>query len=96
MTTVYYAAMPSEDEGGISICTTEKSYWDANHFVDDGSGQYYEAISDAMQACGAPETCESVFEIDSVEALPGIVAAMAAKGFALVPDPAFAAFLGRA
>lgn len=94
--TVYYAVLPGEDGDYPMICTTEKSYWDANHFVDDGSGAHYDAISSAMAACGAPETAESVFEIPGMEHVAGIVAAMGRKGFRMVAHEALAAFLGRA
>lgn len=92
MITVYYSEIQSDDPGLIEVCTTEKAYWDANHCVDDGAGQHYEAISDAMQACGAPEVCESVFETGAND-LPGLIDRMAAKGFRLTRDAEFDAFL---
>lgn len=90
--TVYYEVTKPDFTVGTCICTTEKAFFDRNGFVDDGaSGAAYEAISLAMEACGAPELCESVFET----ALPvqTVIDAMRARGFDLVKDPAFSAFI---
>lgn len=90
--TVYYEVTKPDFTVGTCICTTEKSFFDRNGFVDDGaSGAAYEAISLAMEACGAPELCESVFET----ALPvqTVIDAMRAQGFDLVKDPAFSALV---
>lgn len=89
---VYYETMPSDDSTGTFICTTEKSYFDRNGCVDDGgSGTAYEAIAQAMNACGAPEASESVFETGlPVET---VVGNMTAKGFDLIKNPAFSALV---
>lgn len=91
MVTVLYSTI--QDPGIVEICTTEKSYWDRNRCVDDGGGQHYEDIRAAMEACGAPETSESVFEIEDAGLLPALVAAMAEKGFLLTRSDEFDAFL---
>lgn len=93
MKTVYYHAAPGEDgPETLSLCVTAKDYWDRNHLVDDGSGPDYGAIYAAMESCGAAEVCDSIFEIPgSGEA--ALVSAMAGRGFKLVKDPSFTAFL---
>ena len=95
MKTVYYETMRDEDMPALELmCTTSKAYWDRHHAVDDGGGPDYRAISDAMAACGAPETAESVFEIPAGTA-PAVVDAMAAHGFSLVRSPAFKGLLSQ-
>lgn len=92
MKTVYYETV---FDGDPLMCVTSKDYWDRNHFVDDGDGPDYMAISEAMEACGAVEDSTSVFQIpETGEA--AIVSGMAAHGFELVKSPDFTAFLGRA
>lgn len=90
--TVYYETTKTNITSGTCICTTEKSFFDREGCVDDGgSGAAYEAISRAMEACGAPELCESVFE--TFLPVRAVVDAMRARGFDLVKDPAFSAFI---
>lgn len=91
--TVYYEIIKPDFAVGTCLCTTEKSFFDRNGYVDDGgSGAAFDAISQSMEACGAPELCESVFET----ALPiqTVIDAMRAKGFDLVKNPAFSAHIG--
>lgn len=94
MITVYYSLMQDPDiPNAVEICTTEKTYWDSNRCVDDGGSQYYADIFNAMEACGAAETSESVFEIEDAGLLPALIAAMAEKGFLLTRSADFDAFL---
>lgn len=93
MKTVYYETIPGDDAPGVdAVCVTSKSYWDGNHAVDDGSGQDYMPIAAAMASYGAAELCESVFAAPEA-GVPALVSAMAARGFRLVKDPSFTAFL---
>lgn len=91
-TVVYYAHGTVMDVPCVVV--TSKAYWNANHFVDDGSGPDYEAIADAMEACGAPPTAKSVHELPD-GGLDALVAAMGARGFKLRPDKAFGAYVAR-
>lgn len=91
-TVVYYAHGTVIDVPCVVV--TSKAYWNANHFVDDGSGPDYEAIADAMEACGTPPTAESVHELPA-KGMNVLVAAMKARGFKLRPDGAFGAYVAR-
>ncbi len=98
--TVYYDAIRNEDDDGFDVVTTEKTYWDQNHFVDDGSSgdAVYGAISDAMLQYGAEESGDSEYSIydeynQTVESLVGFLAVC---GIDLVTDPTFSAWVNRA
>lgn len=89
---VYYEVLTADWSIGPIICTTEKTYFDQNNCVDDGSsGQIYEAIADAMSKSGAPETSESAFEAE--RPVDDVVASMRDKGFDLIKNPTFSALV---
>ncbi len=86
MKTVYYHVV--SDNGTTMMFVTSKDFWDANRCLDDG-GPDYDAIMAAMDACGAYEAMESVFELNGPEDTPRIVAAMKEHGFDLVQNEDF-------
>lgn len=89
---VYYEVLTADWSIGPIICTTEKTYFDRNNYLDDGSsGQIYEAISDAMGKSGAPETSESAFEAE--RPIDDVIASMRDKGFDMIKNPAFSALV---
>ena len=88
--TVYYETISVMEVPCVMV--TAKDYWDRNHFADDGGGPDYEAIRDAMAACGAPETAESAYEIPA-DGLDALVAGMARLGFRLEKNGAFSAHI---
>ena len=63
MLTVCYAIQPLADNT-MFLVLTAKPYWDANHFVDDGTGNNYDEIASAMQDIGIAEITESAYECD--------------------------------
>ena len=90
--TVYYNVY-KDDDGETRIITTEEGYWNRHHCVDDGSGAYFETICDAIENCGAEETCESEFILDYDVSVDYLIAKMKEKGFNMVDDTAFNEFL---
>ncbi len=90
-TTVYYHI--AETENGPLMAVTAKAYWDANHFLDDGGSDDYVRVRDAMQACRMVEDATSVYMLPDPSFEQTVVTAMAARGFDMVRDPAFGAWL---
>lgn len=90
MLTVYYHvdSKPDPDTGLTTIATTDKPYWDANHYQDDGSSPHYEAIVDAMEKCGAGEITESVFEVHPCK-VQELIGQMRVLGFDMRTNPEF-------
>lgn len=87
---VYYDVCRTAE--GATVCVTDAFYFDAYGEVDDGDGSpNYDAIAEAMEACGCPALCESVHELaGEVEGnVQVLVDAMEAKGFELKTNPGF-------
>ena len=91
MVIVYYHV--STFEGMTAMALTEKSYWDANHVLDDGGGSHHGAIADAMRDCWMDEMYTSTWELESPDDAAGIVSAMRERGFDLRTDTTFSNFL---
>ena len=91
MVIVYYHV--STFEGITAMALTEKSYWDANHVLDDGGGSHYEDIMEAMSDCYMDEMCTSTWELESPEDVARIISAMRDRWFDLRQDEAFSNFL---
>ena len=93
---VYYAIEKGESipgYAGTAIITTERSYWDQNHFVSDGGSPNHDRILHAMENSGTEEVQESQFEMLTGVTIEQVIQNMAAQGFKMVNDPAFAAFV---
>lgn len=78
MLAVYYWTVI--EDGVATIYTTAKSYFDRHHYLDSGEGRDYLRISEAMEECGAFNTCESMFEAYP-EDVGNIIAKMKTLGF---------------
>ena len=87
MTVVYYH---ESDVPFPTITTTSKAYWDQNHRIDDSDGPDYGAILEAMNASGAAELMESIFD-PMTTTVDAIIANMRERGFDMRTDPAFSA-----
>lgn len=62
---VYYDVVYSESSRCAIIFTTEKAYYDRNHYLQyDEEDPVYERIRDAMNSCGYYETIESGYEVN--------------------------------
>lgn len=85
MTDVYYDI--KNDDGIPCIVTTEKSFWDKNQCLDDGSTQTYYDIYNAMEAAGAGELSESVFALEEGLTEQSIISAMANAGLRFIRNP---------
>ena len=91
MITVYYHV--PKFEGMTMLALTEKTYWDKNHILDDGTGARFQDIADAMRDVYMDEMSESTWELESPDDIPGIVAKMREHGFDMQTNPAFSSFL---
>lgn len=86
---VYYHV--STMEGIIMMVITSKSFWDAHQYLDDGHGPEYEKIYTAMDECGYMEAQESMYELESMDEVATIIAAMRSRGFEFQKDATFSA-----
>lgn len=98
--TVYYDIRETEEELDyprlqVRLChitTTEKSYWNKNHAVDDGYGDHYCSIDEAMEQCGAEEVNDSEYVVNDGNA-QAVIERMRKKGFDMQTNPDFSAWL---
>jgi len=83
MIKVYYKIEDGED--GLMVFTTEKTFWDKHHELDDGSsGHVYIDISSAMNSIGCLEEMESMFDMAMPE--EKLIIEMAKHGFEMIKN----------
>ena len=92
MPRVYYDTLPSAYKDTTLIVVTSELYFNNYRKLDNGEGEDYQKIWEAMVE-SAYEVQESVFEVDDENEIQEVVNRMYEHNFLLIQDDKFSAYV---